>query len=204
MTTKKCPKCEQEKDMVEFRLHNKKRKDGTIKKIATTYCTPCVREISAQRNQDPKFKRYLHNRYLKNRDELKKTWQTTKFKEGKRKSRAARRRKDKIFKLRENISNAVGKAMKKGKSSKAGQSILRYLGYAINDLKIHLENRFDEHMTWQNYGTYWHLDHIIPQSDLPYTSMTDDNLIDGMNPKFLLGFGRSVEIIFLGISRFVR
>ena len=44
-------------------------------------------------------------------------------------------------------------------------------------------------MNWQNKGSYrvktwddndqttwkWQIDHIIPQSDLPYTSMEDDN-----------------------------
>jgi hypothetical protein len=28
----------------------------------------------------------------------------------------------------------------------------------------HLENQFDQNMTWDNYGSYWHVDHIIPRS----------------------------------------
>ena len=26
----------------------------------------------------------------------------------------------------------------------------------------HLEKMFTEEMTWENYGTYWHVDHMIP------------------------------------------
>jgi len=29
-----------------------------------------------------------------------------------------------------------------------------------NDLKIHLESLFTGDMTWENYGTYWEIDHI--------------------------------------------
>ena len=28
----------------------------------------------------------------------------------------------------------------------------------------HLEGQFDQNMTWDNYGSHWHVDHIIPQS----------------------------------------
>jgi len=26
----------------------------------------------------------------------------------------------------------------------------------------HLERQFDRSMSWDNYGSYWHVDHIIP------------------------------------------
>jgi 5-methylcytosine-specific restriction endonuclease McrA len=42
------------------------------------------------------------------------------------------------------------------------------------DLIQHLESLFTSEMTWENYGTYWHVDHIKPQSLFVYTSMTDD------------------------------
>jgi len=38
------------------------------------------------------------------------------------------------------------------------------IGYSIEELKVHLENQFTEEMTWENYGTFWSIDHIIPQS----------------------------------------
>ena len=29
-------------------------------------------------------------------------------------------------------------------------------------LRSHLESMFDSKMNWDNYGTYWHVDHIKP------------------------------------------
>lgn len=30
-------------------------------------------------------------------------------------------------------------------------------------------------MSWENYGDYWQIDHIVPQSKLCFSSMEDDN-----------------------------
>lgn len=49
------------------------------------------------------------------------------------------------------------------------------LDYSPEELKEHLESLFDENMSWENYGTYWHIDHIIPQSKLLYKTLDDDN-----------------------------
>jgi hypothetical protein len=69
----------------------------------------------------------------------------------------------------------------------------------FQEMKYHIEDLFSAPynltrdgkvwMTWENWGKYdpktwddndpstwtWQLDHIIPQSDLPYTSMQDEN-----------------------------
>jgi hypothetical protein len=93
------------------------------------------------------------------------------------------------FKLRKLISRSILFALKKQDSSKNNKSILEFLPYTIDELKIHLESQFYEWMTWNNHGVYnlktwddkdqstwvWNIDHIIPQSDLPYTSMEDEN-----------------------------
>jgi hypothetical protein len=76
---------------------------------------------------------------------------------------------DPVYKLRENCSRLINRAMH---GSKNGQSILKYFDYSMEELKHHLEKQFDENMSWDNYGSYWH---IIPQSKLLYTCMEDDN-----------------------------
>ena len=37
---------------------------------------------------------------------------------------------------------------------------LKLLGCSIKDYNLYLENKFDENMNWDNYGTYWEIDHI--------------------------------------------
>lgn len=96
---------------------------------------------------------------------------------------------DPIYKLRKQASTLIRQGLRKQNSSKFGKSIIRYLPYSIANLKEHLEGQFEPWMTWWNQGKYnsqmwdddkpitwtWQLDHIIPQADLPYASMEDDN-----------------------------
>lgn len=105
------------------------------------------------------------------------------------------------FKLRYRVSRTVNTYLKLNNSSKCGNSILKFLPYSIDELKSHIEKQFEPWMTWKNYGTYradiwddndpatwsWNIDHIIPQSDLPYISMEDDNfkkcwMLDNLRP----------------------
>jgi hypothetical protein len=39
---------------------------------------------------------------------------------------------------------------------------MKYVGCTIEEFKTHLQAKFKEDMTWENYGTAWHIDHIIP------------------------------------------
>jgi hypothetical protein len=38
------------------------------------------------------------------------------------------------------------------------------VGYSYVDLKLHLEKQFTSDMSWDNYGTYWQVDHVVPLS----------------------------------------
>lgn len=81
---------------------------------------------------------------------------------------------DPVYKLRYLVSKVVRKALKDNNSSKEGNSTWDALPYTPQQLREHLEAQFEEGMTWDNYGE-WHIDHIYPQSKLPYESMTDEN-----------------------------
>jgi hypothetical protein len=107
----------------------------------------------------------------------------------KREYQKERKKNDPSFKLRSNISTLISCALNDRNSSKNGESCLQYLPYSFKELKQHLEKQFEPWMTWENYGRYdatlwndddnstwtWNIDHIIPQSDLPYSDMSEDN-----------------------------
>lgn len=103
------------------------------------------------------------------------------------------------FKLRQSVSKLINKALKSKNATKNKNSCFDFLLYNPKELNIWIENQFSvsENLTsdgkiWmnkENYGKYnkktwddndpstwtWELDHIIPQSDLQYTSMEDEN-----------------------------
>lgn len=103
--------------------------------------------------------------------------------------RKIRRKIDPFYRLRNLVSRSIARMLKLNSSSKKGGSIKSNIPYSIDELKIHLESLFEPWMNWNNQGKYnhkswndndqttwrWQLDHIIPQSDLPYSSMQDDN-----------------------------
>ena len=44
------------------------------------------------------------------------------------------------------------------------ESTNKYLGCNFSEYKQYIEKQFDENMTWENYGVYWEIDHILPLS----------------------------------------
>ena len=89
--------------------------------------------------------------------------------------RSRRMKTDPVYRLRYNVSMAVREALKRQCKKKNGESMFEYLPYTPLELYEHIENQFTEHMSWDNYGTYWHMDHIIPQVVLIYDSLKHPN-----------------------------
>jgi hypothetical protein len=119
--------------------------------------------------------------YQKNKEAIKKRVMDNYYKDPKKtidrnvKYERERRRKDPTFRLMLNTKNAIYKAIVRENGGKNGSKTLDSLPYTIEQLKEHLEKQFDENMTWDNYGSYWHVDHIYPQSKLPFKSLSDKN-----------------------------
>ncbi|MEO5367124.1 MAG: hypothetical protein H7831_12415 [Magnetococcus sp. WYHC-3] len=93
-----------------------------------------------------------------------------------------KRASDPCYCLRKAISCSVWRALKKCFSSKGENSVLDFLPYTVEKLKDHLEKQFEPWMGWRNYGVWkhgeerkWHIEHIYPQSLLPYDSMEHPN-----------------------------
>jgi hypothetical protein len=64
------------------------------------------------------------------------------------------------IKIHSNISRSIRSAMKLRKEGRKWESIV---GYTVSDLMNHLESKFVEGMSWDNYGK-WEIDHIHPKS----------------------------------------
>ena len=72
-----------------------------------------------------------------------------------------KKKKDPIFKMIRNFRARIPKILKKKNVSKKN-SMLKILGCTASELKKYLENKFKQGMNWDNYGSDWHVDHIIP------------------------------------------
>lgn len=133
---------------------------------------------------DPKVKdknrKYYKEYSAKNKDKLSLYQKTYGSKNRKRLNEYYRNKKanDPIFKLRKVISSNISEALRKQGGSKYGYSIFDKLPYTFEELRVHLEKQFDSNMSWNNYGSYWTLDHIIPQAAFSYTSMDNQAFLD--------------------------
>lgn len=91
-------------------------------------------------------------------------------------------------KIRKSVSNSIRKCLASQKLKKDNKTF-KAVGYTIQELKNHLESKFEYWMNFDNWGIYnrstwddndsttwvWNIDHIIPHSTFNYTSMTDED-----------------------------
>ena len=48
------------------------------------------------------------------------------------------------------------------------QKTFDYLGCTIEEFKNKLVSKFNKGMTWDNYGSLWYIDHIVPVSSFDF------------------------------------
>ena len=74
-------------------------------------------------------------------------------------------------KLDNNLGSAICRVLNGVKSGRHWETLVNY---TVEDLIKHLEQLFDEKMTWDNYGSYWDVDHIKPKSLFHYETTDDE------------------------------
>lgn len=84
-------------------------------------------------------------------------------------------------KLRYAISKYVLRSLGKVGKTKNNLSFLKFVDWTPSELKAHIEKLWEPWMDWNNHGRAnisekrWHIDHIIPQTALPYDSLEHPN-----------------------------
>jgi hypothetical protein len=101
-----------------------------------------------------------------------------------------RRENDVLFRILTSLRSRLNIAVRK--DYKSGSAVSD-LGCSIEQFKIHLESKFYNGMTWENQGSYWHIDHIKPLASFDlsnreqfleachYTNMQPLTVIDNLN-----------------------
>lgn len=75
--------------------------------------------------------------------------------------------------LKSRMKTALNIRLKAHNGSKAYQSTFDILCYSVQELKLHLESKFQPGMSWENRDK-WHIDHIKPDSLFCYSSTQDE------------------------------
>lgn len=150
---RECRLCKKRKPATNEHYHWHTKSTGKLK----TTCKPCDTIRKSQWNKDNAERHNEHNRrtFAKNYKKY---------------------RTNPVWVMKRRVSSAVSNFLSKRDGYKSKQTF-EALPYTPEQLVEHLENQFDDKMTWDNYGSYWSLDHIYPQSKLPYDSLDHPNFI---------------------------
>lgn len=73
---------------------------------------------------------------------------------------------DPTYKLAMNLRNRMRHAVRGG--TKVGSAI-RELGCSVIEFRKYIEDQFHAGMSWENHGTLWHIDHILPLANYDLT-----------------------------------
>lgn len=77
----------------------------------------------------------------------------------KRRQARLKRRQNALYRLSDTIRIGICNSFRGVKSRRKWE---RIVGYSLDVLARHLERQFVRGMSWQNFGSYWQVDHIVP------------------------------------------
>jgi hypothetical protein len=98
-----------------------------------------------------------------------------KHRENKRNYEKTRKANDPLYKLIANFRTAIYTVLKENNMNKYGH-YFEILKYSPDELSNHLETKFTDGMTWENYGE-WHVDHIKPISSFNFNEVGDEEFL---------------------------
>lgn len=73
-------------------------------------------------------------------------------------------------KLSQNMSKGIFNALKENKAERHWEDLVPY---NLQQLREHFESQFTPEMNWDNIGSYWEIDHIIPQNLFKFETEKD-------------------------------
>jgi hypothetical protein len=159
-----CKICKKKSDSKNYSL-NKQKYNKTNKERYLKNKDKISSERKQRRKEDEEFLSKEKERSRKYREENKE-----KLKESKKKyyqdnkdrinQKTINKKKNNInLRLQQNLRSRIWHALKSGNKKENFQELI---GCSVEELKKYLESKFSSGMSWDNYGTKWHVDHIKP------------------------------------------
>ena len=165
---KKCSLCGQLKPLSEF-YRQSETQDGF-----QYWCRECVRERA--KGYYKKHKEQINERsaiwYIHNKE--KKAVARKKYDALHRREHRESLRLRRLTDPKTRVDSLALSTIYRGlKYKKAPRRWHRLFSFTLEALLSHMETRFDKNMSWDNYGSYWWLDHIKPRVLFHYASPYD-------------------------------
>lgn len=147
----------------------KKSKTGYSKR-----CKPCYNKYSSERLLNDPQK--AEERRISKNENYHKNNQTNPVSLEKNRARKRRsykkRSEDSLKRLQDRIRGLIRNCMNK-KGFDKSETTLKILGTDWESFMSYMEDRFTDEMTWENQGSYWEIDHILPNN----TAKTKEDVI---------------------------
>ena len=125
-------------------------------------CKRCNTEYHKKYRKTEKYKEYSVKEHAQNRQ--KRLDQKKKYYQEHKAERAAYMREWKAKNPEQKRINAIRSYISSRLKDRKNQSTIEYLGCSWEEYFVYLGGLFDDNMSWENYGTYWEIDHIHPLS----------------------------------------
>ena len=171
---KKCKPCRQATSKINYEKNKEKNKEKRKLHYQENKKEIYQRIDRWRKKNEEKVKLYHKKYWIANRTDFiayqkeyqKKNKVDLRKKANKRESE--RRKIDVGYRIQRNLKARVYFAVKE-KGSRKHARTMELVGCTIEFLKSHLEKQFDHRMTWDNYCSFWEVDHIIPLSSFDLT-----------------------------------
>lgn len=199
MQTKLCPTCKVKKTIDQYNK-DKTRKDNLQReckecchnhhnkhyhtkksprlnenlKVNHKVCSGCKQELLFDQFNKLKLGRFGIDSICKTCRKIKeKEWRNNN-KEKINQYRKDKKLSDPQFKLKNILRLRLLDALKRHNTTKK-HSAIKLLGCSIEHCKQHLQSQFKPEMNWNNHGTVWEIDHIIPCDSFDLTDIEQQN-----------------------------
>ena len=158
-----CSRCKEEKELSEF--HKETRGKFGVK----SKCSECITSISNQWKKENSVREQESRRRWNEANKDRHREATYKWREENADKHAKnvaeyqayRKKTDPQFKLLSNMRSLLYNHLTR-KDLKKHKKLEQYLCCSFKDFKSHIERQFTGDLAWNNYGSYWSIDHICP------------------------------------------